>query len=106
MAMIAITTRSSIRVNPANPRQELRLASKFAFAEPKLQESTFEIFITTATVEFNHKNGKSQLLNSAGGAQNFGEAISKNNICIRPNNWYHLFRIRQLVNFKAWKIFS
>jgi hypothetical protein len=93
-------------VKPANRRQELRPANEFAFAEPKLQELTFEIFITTATVEFNHNNGKSQLLNSAGGAQNFGQAISKNNICIRPNNWYHRFRIRQLVNFKAWKIFS
>ena len=93
-------------MKPANRRQELRRAKKFAFAEPKLQELTFEIFITTSTVEFNHKSGKSQLLNSVGGVKKFGQAISKNNICIRPNNWYHLFRIRQLVNFKAWKIFS
>jgi len=45
MAMIAITTRSSIRVKPVNRRQEVRQPNEFAFAEPNLQELACKIFI-------------------------------------------------------------
>ena len=45
MAMIAITTRSSIRVKPVKRGQEMRQPNEFTFAESNLAELAFKTLI-------------------------------------------------------------